>query len=111
MNWRLVSRVRAALLAALMAGTLAHSHQTPPGDVYPVVTRSEHGFVVTYRSSLEDRYYAQPHGLDGKPSAAKTSVPKSKVPPTVRTVNTWRRPKNFPAWGTDSCGTRTSPPR
>ena len=97
MNRRLVPRVRAALLAASMAGTLAHSHQTPPGDVYPVVTRSERGFVVTYRSSLEDRYYAQPHGLDGQPSAAKKSVPKSKVPSSVRTVNKWRKPKNFPA--------------
>lgn len=95
MNRRLVSLARGALLAALMAGTLAHPHQTPPGDVYPVVTPSDRGFVVMYRSSLEDRYYAQPYGLDGKPSAAKKSVPKSKVPLSVRTVNRWRRPKGL----------------
>lgn len=97
MNHGLRCLVRAALLATSMVGPLAHSHQTPPGDVYPVVTRSERGFVVTYRSSLEDRYYAQPHGLDGQPSAAKKPVPKSKVPSSVRTVNRWRRPKGLPA--------------
>lgn len=81
--------MRGVLLAAWMTGTLAHAHQTPPGEVYPDVRRSEQGFVVTYRSSIEDRYYSRPYGLDGKPSAEPKVIPESKVPPTVRTVNRW----------------------
>ncbi|WP_375771249.1 hypothetical protein NR798_10225 [Archangium gephyra] len=94
---RLASLARGALLAALLAGPLAHSHQTPPGDVYPIVTREDHGFTVTYRSSLEDRYFAQPYDLDGKPSAEKKVIPRSKVPLEVRTVNRWPRVKGMSA--------------
>jgi len=97
MTRRFVPLARAALLAAWIAGTAAHSHQTPPGDVYPVVTRADRGFVVTYRSSIENRNYAQPYGLDGKPSAAKKAIPKSEVPSPVRTVNKWPRPKGLSA--------------
>ncbi|KFA86907.1 hypothetical protein [Archangium violaceum] len=81
--------MRGVLLAAWMTGTLAHAHQTPPGEVYPDVRRSEQGFVVTYRSSIEDRYFSRPYGLDGKPSAEPKVIPESKVPPTIRTVNRW----------------------
>lgn len=97
MTGRLVSLTRGALLAAWMAGTAAHSHQTPPGDVYPVVTRTDRGFTVTYRSSSEDRAYAQPYGLDGKPSAGKKVIPTSELPTPVRTVNRWPRPKGMSA--------------
>jgi hypothetical protein len=88
-NLQVGAVARGVLLAVWMTGTLAHAHQTPPGNVYPNVTRSEQGFVVTYRSSLEDRHFSRPYGLDGKPSAEAKVIPASKVPPTLRTVNRW----------------------
>ncbi|AKJ01067.1 hypothetical protein ATI61_114224 [Archangium gephyra] len=82
---------RGVLLAAWMTGALAHAHQTPPGDVYPNVTRSDQGFVVTYRSSIDGRSFSQPYGLDGKPSTEAQVIPASKAPPSFRTANRWPR--------------------
>jgi hypothetical protein len=97
-RWPRVGAVaHGVLLAVWMTGTLAHAHQTPPGDVYPDVNRSDQGFVVTYQSSLDDRYFSQPYGLDGKPSAEAKVIPESKVPPTLRTVNRWPRVKGMSA--------------
>jgi len=93
----LVHAVRAGLLAAFFAGTVALSHQTPPGDVYPVVTPMDGGFVVTYRSSLENRFYSRAYGLDGRPLAEKRPVPESKVPTRARSVNSSRGLKGIPS--------------
>lgn len=91
MTGRRFSVTRGVLLAVWMASPLAHSHQTPPGDVYPTVTRTDGGFLVTYRSSPERRHFAQPYGLDGKPSAEAKVIPESQAPLSVRTVNRWPR--------------------
>ena len=93
----LVHTARAALLAALLAGTVARSHQTPLGDVYPVVTPRDRGFVVTYRSSLENLFYSQAYGLDGRPSSEKRPVHESKVPTRARSVNSSRGLKGIPS--------------
>ncbi len=91
------SVARGVLLAVWMAGTLAHSHQTPPGDVYPAVTRTDQGFLVTHRSSVDGRHFAQPYGPDGKPSAEKKVIPASQAPASIRTVNRWPRVKGMSA--------------
>ena len=88
---------RVALLVTLLAGSVARAHQTPPGDVYPVVTSGDRGFVVTYRSSLEDRFYSQDYGLDGKPSGEKRLIAESQVPTRVRSVNSSRGLKGSPS--------------